>query len=168
MKNISIIAAIGKNSELGKNGTMPWRISEDLKRFKKITSGNMVIMGRKTFNSINNKALPRRRNIVISSDESFYFPDIEIVHSIDEAIELTKMEKEAFIIGGATIYKQFLPFTHKMHLTCVHKEYDADTFFPSFGWSDWHITDRTDITDDKQAGVDYSFLTLERKHERLL
>lgn len=168
MTNISIIAAIGKNNELGKNGAMPWHISEDLKRFKKRTSGNMVIMGRKTFNSINNKPLRNRRNIVISSDKDFYFPDIEIVHSINEAIELTKLEKEVFILGGATIYKQFLPFTQKMYLTCVQKDYDADTFFPSFEWPDWLVVDREDITGDKKAGVDYSFFTLKSKNERFL
>ncbi len=166
MTNISIIAAIGKNNEIGKNNDLLWRIPEDLKRLKKITSGHMVIMGRNTFHSINNRALPNRRNIVITSRKNFNFPNIEIVHSIEDAIELTKSEKEVFILGGASVYQQFLPYTHRMYLTCVEQEYNADTFFPSFEWSDWQVKERTDIADDIKAGVDYSFVTLERKTGR--
>ena len=168
MKNISIIAAIGKNNELGKNNDLLWHISEDLKRFKRITSGHTVIMGRKTFNSINNKPLPSRKNIVITSDTSLAFPDIVIVHSIERAVELVKYENEAFILGGATIYKQFLPYTFRMYLTRVHRAYDADAFFPDFDLSDWDEIERIDITDDKKAGVDYSFFTYERKHVSFL
>ena len=163
MNNISIIAAIGKNNELGKDNKLLWHISEDLKRFKNITSGHSVIMGRKTFNSIKNKALPNRRNIVITSDTSFTAPNIEIVHSIDEAMKLTKSEKEVFILGGATIYKQFIPYTFRMYLTIVHKAYEADIFFPEFDISQWQELERTDIKDDESVGVDYSFLTFERK-----
>jgi len=168
MKNISIIAAIGKNNELGKNNDLLWHISEDLKRFKRITSGHMVIMGRKTFNSINNKPLLNRKNIIITSDTSFAFPDIEIAHSIEKAVELTKYEDEVFILGGAEIYKQFLPYTYRMYLTRIHRAYDADAFFPSFDLSEWDEIERTDITDDEKAGVDYSFFTYERKHGSFL
>ncbi len=168
MKNISIIAAIGKNNELGKNNDLLWRISEDLKRFKRITSGHTVIMGRKTFNSINNKPLPNRRNIVITSNTSLSFPNINIVHSIEKAIELSKSDNEAFILGGAEIYKQFIPYAYRMYLTRVHRAYDADTFFPSFDLSGWNVLERTDITDDEKAGVDYSFFTYERKHGSFL
>lgn len=163
MKNISIIAAIGQNNELGKDNDLLWHISEDLKRFKRLTSGHMVIMGRKTFNSIHNKPLPNRRNIVITSDKEMNFPNIEIAHSFEKAIDFTAKEKEVFILGGAKIYEQFLPHTQKMYLTRVHKTYHADTFFPEFDTSDWIEIERIDITDDEKAGVDYSFFTLERK-----
>jgi len=163
MKNISIIAAIGKNNELGRNNELLWHIPEDMKRFKRITSGHAVIMGRKTFHSINNKPLLNRRNIVLTKDTSLYFPNIEMVHSVDEALELVKLESEVFILGGAAVYEQFLPFTHKMYLTKVHREYDADAFFPVYDESDWHVIERKDIVGDEQSGVDYSFVTLEKR-----
>jgi dihydrofolate reductase len=163
MKNISIIAAIGKNNELGRDNDLLWHIPGDLKRFKKITSGHMVIMGRKTFNSINNKPLLNRENVVISSEKDLSFPDVKVVHSIEEALDLARSVKEVFILGGAAVYSQFLPYTARMYLTCVHESYDADTFFPSFRWSDWCILEREDVRGDTEAGVDYSFFTLERK-----
>ncbi|MBN2523470.1 MAG: dihydrofolate reductase [Bacteroidales bacterium] len=163
MKNISIIAAIGKNNELGKGNQLLWHIPGDMKRFKRITSGHMVIMGRKTFHSINNKPLSNRRNIVLTRDTSLYFPNVGIVHSVDEALELVKSESEVFILGGATVYEQFLPFTHRMYLTRVHRGYNADAFFPVYDESNWYVIERKDIVDDKQAGVDYSFVTLKRR-----
>lgn len=162
MPIISIIAAIGKNHELGKNNDLLWHISADLKRFKKITSGHPVIMGRKTFNSINNKPLPNRRNIIITHSVRYAFPDVEIVHSVTEALKKIGDDEEVFILGGATIYEQFLPFTDKMYLTLIDKEYDADTFFPRFDPEQWKTLENISITDDNQAGVKYSFITLQR------
>jgi len=163
MKNIFIIAAFGINNELGKDNDLLWHISEDLKQFKRITSGHTVIMGRKTFNSIKNKPLPKRRNIVITSDTSSDFPGVEIVHSVEEAMEHIKPEEIVFILGGATIYRQFLPFTHKMYLTRVYKAYEADTFFPEINWSEWNEVEKREVKNDENAGVDYTFFTYERK-----
>jgi len=163
MKNISIIAAIGMNNELGRNNKLLWHISGDLKRFKKITTGFTVIMGRITFHSINNKPLPNRRNIILTRDKGLHFPNVEIVHSVDEALELVKSESEVFILGGAAVYEQFLPFTDKMYLTKVHREYTADAFFPVYDESGWHVIERKEIVGDEQAGVDYSFVTLKRR-----
>jgi dihydrofolate reductase len=162
MPIISIIAAIGKNYELGKNNDLLWHISADLKRFKKITSGHPVIMGRKTFDSINNKPLPNRRNIIITHSVGYSLPGVEIVHSVTEALKKIGDDEEVFILGGATIYEQLLPVSDKMYLTLVDKEYEADTFFPRFDPDQWKTLENISITDDKQAGVKYSFITLQR------
>jgi len=130
---ISIIAAIGEHRELGKDNKLLWHIPEDFKRFKKITSGHPVIIGRKTFESIG-KPLPQRTNIIITHDENFQVEGCLIVHSLEEAIELakTKDSKEIFIIGGGQIYKQAISIANKLYLTIVKGNFEADTFFPDY------------------------------------
>lgn len=162
MPTISIIAAIGKNRELGKDNDLLWHISADLKRFKKITSGHPVIMGRRTFDSIHNKPLPNRRNIVITNSIDYSFEGIEIAHSVKEAMDKIGANEEVFILGGATIYEQLLPYTDKMYLTLIDEEYKADTYFPQYNESEWQLLEQINITDDDQAGVKYSFITLQR------
>ena len=162
MRTLSIIAAIGKEYELGKDNDLLWHISADLKRFKRITSGHPVIMGRKTFNSIKNRPLPNRRNIVITQATGGFYPGVELVHSVDEAINSIGKNEEAFIIGGAAIYKQFLPLAHFMYLTQVDRCYAADTFFPRYDQKQWEIIENISVTNDEQAGVNYSFITLRR------
>lgn len=164
MATFSIIAALGKNYEIGRNNDLIWHISADLKRFKQLTSGHSVIMGRKTFDSINNKPLRNRRNIIITRSENYSFPDVEIVHSVEEAIRKMDGEEEAFILGGATIYEQFLPISDKMYLTLIDKQYEADTYFPRFDKKQWQVVEEIKVTNDEQAGVDYSFITLQRKN----
>lgn len=130
---ISIIAAIGSNRELGKGNKLLWHIPEDFKRFKEITSGHPVIMGRKTYESIG-KPLQNRTNIIITRDENFHVEGYLITHSIDEAIELakTKDDKEIFIIGGGQIYEQTIGIADKLYLTVVCGNFNADTFFPDY------------------------------------
>lgn len=128
---ISIIAAVGKNLELGKNNDLIWHFKEDMKFFKETTTGHPVIMGRKTFESLP-KALPNRRNIVITKNTDFVAQNAETVSSLEEAMSLCENE-EAFIIGGGQIYKEFLPYADKLYLTEIEDECsDADTFFPHF------------------------------------
>ena len=128
---ISIIAAVGKNLELGKNNDLIWHFKEDMKFFKETTTGHPVIMGRKTFESLP-KALPNRRNIVITKNTDFVAQNAETVSSLEEAMSLCENE-EAFIIGGGQIYKEFLPYADKLYLTEIEDECsDADTFFPYF------------------------------------
>lgn len=133
---ISIIAAIGKNRELGKNNSLLWHIPEDLKRFKKLTEGHVVIMGRKTYDSLPKKfqPLPNRVNIVVTRNKNWQAKRCYIVNSIDEAIEKAKQfNKEIFIIGGASIYQQAIKFADKLYLTSVNKKYqEADAFFPKY------------------------------------
>jgi dihydrofolate reductase len=161
MHNLSIIAAIGENKELGKGSKLPWHISDDLKRFKKITSGHTVIMGRNTFDSINNKPLANRRNIILTKDTLYKHDHIEVVHSLDAALKKLDPAEESFIVGGAAIYKLFLPVTNKLYLTVVHKSFDADVFFPEFNPKDWKEMENIAVTGDK-SGLDYSYITLER------
>ncbi|RLD46533.1 MAG: dihydrofolate reductase [Bacteroidetes bacterium] len=139
MKNISIIVAIAKNYAIGKNNELLWHISDDLKRFKKYTTGNVVIMGRNTFLSLPKGALPNRQNIVITDDKNDKFNGADVVFSIDEAIEKASNEKDNFIIGGGMIYKQFLPIANKLYLTQINKEFDADTFFPEINFDEWKL-----------------------------
>jgi len=133
--NISIIAAIGKNRELGKGNNLLWHIPEDLKRFKKLTQGHAVIMGRKTFESIG-RPLPNRTNIIITRDSSFTAEGCKMYHSFDTVIEAINSGEinggEVFIIGGGQIFELALPYADKLYLTVVEGTFDADTFFPDY------------------------------------
>lgn len=127
---LSIIAAIGDNRELGKNNQLLWHIPEDMKRFKTLTTGHTVIMGRKTYESIG-KPLPNRVNIIITSDTTFTAPNCVIAHSLDEALQKST-DTETFVIGGASIYNQAIDKADKLYLTKVKGTFDADTFFPDY------------------------------------
>ena len=132
--SILMIAAVGKNNELGKMGDLIWHFREDMQFFKKTTTGATVVMGRKTFESLP-KALPNRRNIVITSNEEYKADGAETACSVEEALELTKGDK-VFIIGGASIYKAFLPYADEIFLTEIDAQCaDADTYFPEFNKS---------------------------------
>ena len=135
---ISMIAAVGKNLELGKNNDLIWHFKEDMKFFKETTMGHPVIMGRKTFESLP-KALPGRKNIVISANPEYKADGAEVVASIEEAIKLAEVENtEAFVIGGGRIYTEFLPYADNLYLTEINAECpDADTYFPEFNKSDY-------------------------------
>lgn len=135
---ISMIAAVGKNLELGKNNDLIWHFKEDMKFFKETTMGHPVIMGRKTFESLP-KALPGRKNIVISANPEYKADGAEVVTSVEEAIKLTEAEDtDAFVIGGGRIYTEFLPYADNLYLTEINAECpDADTYFPDFNKSDY-------------------------------
>ncbi|WP_454970287.1 dihydrofolate reductase [Eubacterium sp.] len=135
---ISMIAAVGKNLELGKNNDLIWHFKEDMKFFKETTMGHPVIMGRKTFESLP-KALPGRKNIVISTNPEYKADGAEVVASVEEAIKLAEAENtEAFVIGGGRIYTEFLPYADNLYLTEIDAECpDADTYFPEFNKSDY-------------------------------
>ncbi len=135
---ISMIAAVGKNLELGKNNDLIWHFKEDMKFFKETTMGHPVIMGRKTFESLP-KALPGRKNIVISANPEYKADGAEVVASVEEAIKLAEAENtDAFVIGGGRIYTEFLPYADNLYLTEINAECpDADTYFPEFNKSDY-------------------------------
>jgi len=128
--NISIIVAIADNRAIGKDNRLLWHLSEDLKRFKKLTTGHTLIMGRNTFLSLPNGALPNRRHVVISDQRGETFEGCEMAASIEEAIRLAGDRDECFVIGGGMVYAQFLPMAGKLYLTQVHESFEADTFFP--------------------------------------
>ncbi len=161
-KNISIIVAIAQNFAIGKDNDLLFHLPNDLKRFKQITTGHPVIMGRNTLLSLPKGALPNRRNIVITDNPEEKFERCEMVFSIDEAIEAVKDEKESFIIGGGMIYRQFYPIAGKLYLTLVHRDFDADVWFPEIDYSDWEEISREDLTDEKN-NFNYSYLNLKRK-----
>jgi len=137
LSNISIIVAIAENRAIGKDNKLLWHISGDLKRFKQLTTGHTLIMGRNTFLSLPNGALPRRRHIVISDVEGESFRACEMASSIDEAIAMAGSSDECFVIGGGMVYAQFLPMAGKLYLTRVHHSFEADTFFPEIDFTQW-------------------------------
>lgn len=161
-ENISIIVAIAQNFAIGKNNDLLFHLPNDLKRFKEITTGHPVIMGRNTLLSLPKGALPNRRNIVISDIPEEKFDRCEMVASIEEAATAVKDEQEAFIIGGGMIYRQFFPIAGKLYLTLVHRDFDADVYFPEIDYSEWEEVFREDHSDEKN-GFDYSYLNLKRK-----
>jgi len=161
-ENISIIVAIAQNFAIGRNNDLLFHLPNDLKRFKQITTGHPVIMGRNTLLSLPKGALPNRRNIVITDNPAEKFDGCEMVFSIDEAIETVKNETESFIIGGGMIYRQFYPFAGKLYLTLVHQDFEADVYFPEVVYSEWQELFREDHFDEKN-GFSYSYLNLKRK-----
>lgn len=161
--NLAIAVAVGKNFAIGKNNQLLWHMPADLKFFKQTTSGHTVIMGRKTFDSVG-RPLPNRRNIVITRDASLTIEGAEVVNSLDEALEITKMEdKPVFIVGGAEIYRQALPKTDTLYLTTIHHTFDADTFFPEIDRNEWEVLSSESHQADEKNKYDYTFEVLKRK-----
>jgi dihydrofolate reductase len=156
---ISMIAALSQNNVIGRDNHLPWRIPEDMKHFREITRGHVVIMGRKTFQSMK-KPLPERTNIVVTRDLNFVATGCLVVHSVEEAIdEASKSEtSEIFIIGGAEIYKAALTYTNRLYLTIIHQDFEGDTFFPPYP----QFTKILDQTLHNNAEYTYEFLTLEK------
>lgn len=163
MKKISIVVAIAENNAIGKENKLLWHISADMKRFKQITAGHTVIMGKNTFYSLPKGPLVNRRNIVISDDPDDSFPGCEMAYSVSEAIGKCDTDQENFVIGGASVYRQFLPHAQKLYITRVHKSFDADTFFPEILSREWEISEEEHRLNDPQNDFAYSFLTYERK-----
>lgn len=135
--NIALIAAVDSNWGIGKDNDMLFYISRDLRRFKSITLGHPIIMGRKTFESLPKGPLPKRRNIVISRQKDLNIDGAEVVHSVEEAMNLLEEQSCAFVIGGGTIYDAFLPIANRVYLTHIESQKDADVFFPSLDVQTW-------------------------------
>ena len=165
MKNeIIIIAAIGKNNELGKNNDLIWDIPGDLRRFKELTSGHPVIMGYKTFESMSKNPLPNRTNIIMALEENVA-GEVEVARSVNEAVEIAQKSKgseKIFVIGGGMIYKLFLPIANTLNLTMVNEEdNDADVFFPTFDINQYTKISREER---KVDGLEFAFVELRRKN----
>lgn len=160
--NISAVVVVDQNWGIGKNNQLLVHFPADLKRFKNITSGHSIIMGRKTFESMG-KALPNRRNIVISRQTDLNLAGAEITHSLQNALELCKNDDEVFIIGGAEIFRQSLPILDKVYLTKINKSFEADTFFPEINSQQWKETEREDFEADEKTPFTYSFLTYQKR-----
>ena len=163
MADLNLIVAIGKDGAIGKNGSLIWKISDDLKRFKALTTGHPVIMGRKTWDSLPKKPLPNRRNIVLTRQKDFRPEGAETVNSADEAIRLTEGETP-FIIGGAEVYNLFLPYANSLYITEVNDRCDnADAFLNLNLDKDWELIEESPINHTPE-GIGYRYLTYQRKH----
>lgn len=162
---VTIIAAIAKNNALGKNNDLIWHLPADLKRFKQVTTGHHILMGRNTFESIG-KPLPNRTTIIITRNNNYFQNGCLIANSIEQAIELAKNDDKIFIIGGAQIYKEALKnkLVDKLDITLVHEEFEADVFFPEIDSNQWQETFRKDYKADEKNKYDYSFISYERKN----
>jgi len=160
---ISLIAVLGKNNEIGKGNELLCRLPSDLKRFKEITLGHTVIMGRKTFESLPKGALPDRRNVVVSRNTELKIKGVEIYSSLDYALLKSINEFEVFIIGGAQIYAQALPFADRLYITRIHSSFpEADVFFPSINWNMWKETGRETFPADEKNPHPFTFLEYEK------
>ena len=149
---------MSKNRVIGNNNELIWKLSSDLKRFKELTTGHPVVMGRNTYESIG-RPLPNRRNIIITRNSEYEVEGCEVVSSLEEALLLSG--NDCFIIGGGEIYKQSLELADKIYLTLVHKDFEGDTQFPELG-TEWATIDTKDFTADEKNQYDYSFIEYER------
>ena len=163
MNEIIVIAAAAENNALGINNDLPWHLPDDFKRFKTLTTGHKIIMGRKTLESFP-RPLPNREHIAITRSKSYCpkFP-CTLVHTIADAIELVENDEKSFIIGGGEIYRQSLTYATKIELTRVHTEVEADTFFPEIDLSIWHLVKEEHHSKDEKHEYDFSYLTYVRK-----
>jgi len=161
---LSLVAALDRNGVIGDGNDLPWHVPADLRRFRELTVGHDVIMGRKTFESIYarlGKPLPKRRSIVLSRTARESADDVIWVPDLDSAMHVC-MGDEAFVIGGAEVFKMALPLVQKMYLTEIDAEVPGDVFFPQYDPAEWKETFRSDANDDSDASFKYSFVTYER------
>lgn len=159
---IAIIVATDNNRLIGKDNDLPWKLSADLQYFKRVTMGKPLIMGRKTHQSIG-RPLPGRKNIIISTDSEFTAEGCVVVNSIDAALNECADVEEVMVMGGASLYEQFLPKADKLYLTQVHADLTGDTWFPEWDKAEWQEVEREDHQADEKNQFDYSFIIYEKK-----
>jgi dihydrofolate reductase len=157
---IYIIVAVAENGVIGKSNQLLWKLPAELKFFKETTTGHSIIMGRKTFESIG-RPLPNRRNIVVTRQTDFAPEGIEMAHSLEEALGMVPVEEEAFVIGGAELYKQALPLVQRVYFTRVHNSFEGDVSFPELG-PEWHEISRKEGIVDEKNVYPHTFLVLEK------
>ena len=161
-RELTIIAAVSINNVIGNKNKLIWKLSNDLKRFKNLTTNHSVIMGRKTFESLPNP-LPDRNNIVITRDTNYSKPNIQVCSSIEDAINLTKIDTQPFIIGGGQIYTQTINIVDKIELTRVHEEFDGDAYFPEIPLDIFELINEENYNSDLENEFDYSYLTYKKR-----
>ncbi len=159
---ISLIVAMANNRVIGLDNKMPWHLSADLKKFKSITMGSPILMGRKTYESIG-RPLPGRTNMIISRNLDYQQEGCLVFNDLNTALETASQStKEVFIIGGSDLYKAILPLANVLYLTLINKDFQGDTFFPEIDFNEWSEVTREDIKDDPSVYFNYSFLKLEK------
>lgn len=161
---LSIIVAKAKNNIIGKNNKLIWNISDDLKRFKKITKNHTIIMGRKTFESLG-RVLPNRKHVVLTHNLDFEInnENVEIVNSIHDLDKYINSKEECFVIGGGLIYNLLLPYTQKLYITEIYEEFSGDTFFPKINQDDWQEIERLEGPKNENISYNYEYITYIRK-----
>jgi len=161
---LAMIVAIDANNGIGKNNDQLAYISADLKRFKALTTGHTILMGRKTFEALPKGALPNRRNVVITRQADFTAPKVDVADSLEAALKLCASDEKVFVIGGGEIYKAFLPETTELYLTVIDHAFEgADVHFPEINPQDWNIADEEGPFTDEKSGLRYSYQNLTRR-----
>lgn len=160
---ISIIVAVSDDWGIGKDNELLWHISEDLKRFKRLTTGKTVIMGKKTWYSLPKRPLSGRKNIVLTDIPNEILDGSETVYSIEDALGKCSKDEEAFVIGGGSIYRQFMPIANRLYITHVHKIAPADTYFPEIDLNTWEVVEREEFPGSGESGIPYTYTIYERK-----
>jgi dihydrofolate reductase len=161
---ISLLYAMDKNRLIGSNNQLPWHLPQDLAYFKRITMDHKIVMGRKTFDSIG-RPLPGRENIIITRDQQFSCDGCKVLHSIDEFLEMArKVDEEIFVIGGAEIFKELLPYSDRLYVTHIHHEFEGDTFFPETNDTEWEIISNEPGIKNEKNPYDFDFVVYERKN----
>ncbi|HCC51026.1 MAG TPA: dihydrofolate reductase [Porphyromonadaceae bacterium] len=164
MKMISIIAAIAENRAIGINNDLPWKLPNDMKRFRELTTGHTVIMGRKTFESLPNGALPNRTNIVVTRNNTVTFENCILFDNLQDAIKKYNTQEEIFVIGGASIYDQVINLADKLYITLVRHSFEnANTFFPEINKNEWIMTEQESFPNDEKHLYPYTFQTYIKK-----
>ncbi len=157
-----MIAAAAENNALGKDNDLVWHLPDDFKRFKELTTGHHIIMGRKTFESFP-KPLPNRTHIIITRNKNYSPEGALVVHSLEKALEIAREDQQPFIIGGGEIYKLALPKAERIELTRVHESFKADTFFPEINEENWKLTNKEYHPADEKHKYAFTYLTYERQ-----
>lgn len=161
MGKVTLIAAAGENNELGKDKDLVWHLPDDFKRFKKLTTGHYIIMGRKTFETFP-QLLPNRTHVIITRKEDYNPPGTIVVHSLEEALKAAKEDPQPYVIGGGEIYKMSLDSADVIELTRVHGTFDADTHFPEINEENWKLVAKEEHPADERHKYAFTYLTYER------
>ena len=161
---VSLIVAMAENGAIGRDNALPWRLPDDLKRFKALTMGKPLLMGRKTCESIG-RALPGRTSLVLTRDPNWRFDGVVVVHSLGQALGRAKDAEELVAIGGAEIFRLLMPFARRIYLTLVHADIPGDTFFPDFDSTQWADVECHSHPADERNAYPFTFVTLDRKGE---
>jgi dihydrofolate reductase len=159
---LSLIVAVSRNNVIGSEGGLPWHLPDDLRHFKRLTTGKPVIMGRRTFESIG-RPLPDRRNIVMTRQTDYPAKGCEVVSSVDEALELVRGTEEVMIIGGGQVYRDFLPHADRIYLTRVQADVEGDTHFPEIDGAGWQLVKSEHHAADDRHAYEFDLLVLERR-----
>ncbi len=158
---LSCIVAVSENGVIGRKNGLPWKLSADLRRFKQLTTGHAIIMGRKTFDSIG-RPLPGRTSIVMTRDPGYESPGVVVVHSFDQAVAACEDQQEAFVIGGAAVFREALPRTQRLYLTRVHGDVEGDVYFPETDLAAWKLLRQERHSQDDKNDHPFTFCVYER------